>query len=404
MNVTERLLLPDPDNRADELRPDYAGGSLVNLTASLTLALGAEAFPYSPLRVADVSAWTQARHVVLLVIDGLGLRHLEREAAGGHLHGHLVASLTSVFPSTTASAVTTLLTGLAPQQHGLTGWHMFFREIGAVIAPLPLRARYGGPPLPRSGVAAESLLLRAPIFDRLPLPTHVISPASIADSEFTVLHAGRARRIAYGRLDEMFRIVADVVRSPGTERSFSYAYWPDLDAAAHVHGVDSKPVRELLMRVDEAFGWLLRTIRGTDSQILLTADHGFVDSPPERRIDLANCPELAGMLRLPLCGERRLAYCYVKPDCVDRFAQAANARLGGAATVLRSAHLIDDGWFGPGTPHPRLHERVGDFTLIMKPGWTIRDTVPGERDFVQVGVHGGITADEMLVPLISARA
>ncbi|MBI4755211.1 MAG: alkaline phosphatase family protein [Betaproteobacteria bacterium] len=404
MNVTERLFLPVPDNRADELRPDYGGGSLVNLTASLSLALGGEALPYPPLRVADVCAWKQARHVVLLVIDGLGLRHLEREAAGGHLHGHLVASLTSVFPSTTASAVTTLLTGLAPQQHGLTGWHMYFREIGAVVAPLPLRARYGGPPLPCSGVAPESLLLRAPIFDRFPLPAHVISPASIADSEFTILHAGRARRIAYGRMDEMFRIIAEVARSPRAARSFSYAYWPDLDAAAHVHGVDSKPVRELLFRLDEAFGCLLKSIGGTDSLVLVTADHGFVDSPPERRIDLANCPELSGMLRMPLCGERRLAYCYVKPECFGEFAQAADAQLGGTATILRSADLIDDGWFGPGTPHPRLHERVGDFTLIMKPGWTIRDTVPGERNFVQVGVHGGITADEMMVPLISATA
>jgi Uncharacterized proteins of the AP superfamily len=127
------------------IRPDYEGGSIVNLMRSLGDACGAlPPLPYAPLRDAKVSLGDTARHVVLLVADGLGYRYLQRHGAGGHLHNHLQARLTSVFPSTTASAVTTYLTGLAPQQHALTGWHMYFSELDAVAAVLPLRPRGPG--------------------------------------------------------------------------------------------------------------------------------------------------------------------------------------------------------------------------------------------------------------------
>jgi predicted AlkP superfamily pyrophosphatase or phosphodiesterase len=113
--------------------PDYHGGSLVNLMSSLTTALGGNS-SYAPLAALPPQALADARHVVLLVADGLGHDFLiGRDSA---LRRHLHSPLTSVFPSTTASAIPTFLTGLAPQQHGLTGWHMYFREIGAIAAPL----------------------------------------------------------------------------------------------------------------------------------------------------------------------------------------------------------------------------------------------------------------------------
>src|SRR5512135_1734595 len=106
--------------------PDYAGGSILNLMRSVAEACGATGLPYEPARQLDPAELADAANIVLLVIDGLGLDYLLRNGKDGALRGHLRGSLTSVFPSTTASAITTFLTGLAPQQHGLTGWHMYF--------------------------------------------------------------------------------------------------------------------------------------------------------------------------------------------------------------------------------------------------------------------------------------
>ena len=151
--------------------PDYHGGSIVNLMRSVEGALGARACAaaaaYPELDALPAQALAGARNVVLLVIDGLGYDYLSGAGAGGALHRHLRARLTSVFPSTTATAVSTFLTGVGPQQHALTGWHIWLRELGCLAATLRFRPRHGGEPLSRAGIAPRSVYTAEPMFDRL---------------------------------------------------------------------------------------------------------------------------------------------------------------------------------------------------------------------------------------------
>ena len=384
------------------MRPDYHGGSIVNLMASIVTSFGGRS-EYAPARDLAPAEIASARNVVMLVVDGLGYRHLCRRQGGGALHANLRASLTSTFPSTTAAAITTFMTGLAPQAHGLTGWHMYFREIGAVLAVLPFRPRHGGPSLAASGgVTPAELLGHGPVFDDLDAATFVVSPAAIVESDFNRAVSGRARRIGYGQLDEMFAAVGGLVRT-GDERKYVYAYYSEIDSLAHAHGVASDEVGAELGRVDAAFGRFLEEIAGTDTLVVATADHGFVDTRPDTVIELDDHPELAATLALPLCGEPRVAYCYVRSGEGARFERYVEARLGHCASVRASADLLAEGWFGPGAPHPRLAERIGDYILVMKDGYAIRDVVPGERRHAQIGVHGGTSEEEMLVPLVVAR-
>ncbi len=110
------------------------------------------------------------------------------------------------------------------------------------------------------------------------------------------------------------------------------------------------------------------------------------------------------MLLRPLCGERRVAYCYVKPDRRADFEGYVRDHFAERAELHPSRELVDLGWFGPGEPHPSLASRIGDYTLVMKGNWTIKDWLPGEKRYRQIGVHGGTSAAEMLVPLVVARA
>jgi hypothetical protein len=72
--------------------------------------------------------------------------------------------------------------------------------------------------------------------------------------------------------------------------------------------------------------------------------------------------------------------------------------------VRRSQELVDQGWFGPGEPHPRFAERVGDVALVMNGYFTVKDWTPGEARHLHIGNHGGTTADEMMIPLIVESA
>lgn len=383
------------------MKPDYQGGSIVNLAASIESAFGS-ASPYASARDLRPDELRAARNVVLLVLDGLGHRLLARAAAGAGLRARQRGVLTSTFPSTTAAAITTFLTGLAPLAHGLTGWHMYFRELGAVLAVLPFRPRHGGPSLAAEGVTPQSLLAPRPLADRLAAPAFMVSPREIAHSDFNVAHAGGAARIAYSGRDELFTALAAVVH--GGRGRYVYAYYSELDALAHAHGAASAEVRAEIAALDAAFEAFLASIAGTDTLVIATADHGFVDTRPGSTIDLAQHPELAGMLAVPLCGEPRIAYCYLRPGTAEPFARYVESHLGEMMSVCPAADLIADGWFGTGPVHPRLAGRVGDVVLVMKDGYAIRDELPGEQRRPQIGVHGGISEDEMLVPLVVARA
>src|SRR5690242_10315189 len=143
-------LLATPEQRA--ILADYAGGSIVNLMSTISSSFGARDGPYAALRDPAIGACLRDRgRVVLIVIDGLGADRLARHYNGSTLHRHLHGTLTSVFPSTTATAITTFLTGLAPAQHGLTGWHMYFPDVATVGSVLPLRTRRTDQPLTALG-------------------------------------------------------------------------------------------------------------------------------------------------------------------------------------------------------------------------------------------------------------
>lgn len=383
--------------------PDYHRDGIVNLMSSLIQGLGGEGTGYAPLPAlspAEVAEYPQA---VLLIVDGLGYDFLTRHGRSGYLQAQIRGRLTSVFPSTTAAAVTTFLTGLAPQQHGLTGWHMYFKELGAVLAVLPGTPRYGGVSLKQAGIDVPRFLGHGSVFDRLPIPGYVVSPRRIAYSDFNLAHQGKAELRPFDTQDDFFLSIARILRS-NRSRKFIYGYWPDLDRISHEAGSLSADADWHFAKWAEGFERFMESIAGTRTLVVVTADHGFIDTDEGHTIDLDNHPALAECLALPLCGERRAAYCYVKPDRREYFESYVRSEFSGCAELLPSRGLIEQGYFGLGPAHPRLPDRIGDYTLLMKENYVIKDWLPSEGRYAQIGVHGGISESEMWVPLIVAAA
>ncbi|MDF1539918.1 MAG: hypothetical protein P1Q69_13560, partial [Candidatus Thorarchaeota archaeon] len=127
--------------------------------------------------------------------------------------------------------------------------------------------------------------------------------------------------------------------------------------------------------------------------------HGFNDAPLENTIYTHDHPELMKCLTLPLCGDTRTSFCYVRPAKTETFEKYVSNNLHEYCTIQKSQDLIDDEWFGLFDPSPRLAGRVGDYTLQLKDNHAILNSFPGFDPLVMKGHHGGVTADEMLVPL-----
>lgn len=382
-------------------RPDYDGGSLVNLMASLGNGLGAPRSPYAPLAGFPAERLAAARRVVLLVIDGLGeelLRHLGPDSALAACHA---GTMTSVYPPTTATAVTTLLSGRAPQQHGLTGWFVHLRRLGTVAAVLPFVSRFDNRPLERPGLSIGEVLDPGSFFAGLPLPSLLLQPARIADSAFSRLAAGPAAREGFDSLAAFAARLQRCVSGEG-QAGYVYAYWSELDHLSHVHGPSSPEVAAHFRALDAALAPVLAACADSGTLLIATADHGFLDSGEQERVNLRDYPALESMLSLPLSGEPRSAFCFVQAGCREDFAAAAGELLADVARVVPSGQLIDEGWYGPGPAHPELRARCGDFTLQMLGRHTLRDRLAGEPDIIMKGMHGGITAAEQIVPLLVA--
>ena len=376
-------------------KPDYAGGGFVNLVASLVEARGG-APRHPPLVCLPVAELRSAQNIVFLVADGLGDNYLQSNGGDGHLARHRRGAISAVFPSTTASAITTSFTGATPLEHGLTGWFTYFSEAACVGAPLPFLRRGEKASL---GIAPGRIFVEPPLFDSLAVPSIVVSWRPIIDSPYNLHHTACAERRPYDNLAGFLDETVNAVKS-GPGPKFVYAYWPEFDALAHRHGVASAEVRAHFAALDGVFGELLARLAGTDTLLVLTADHGFIDSPPEESIELP--PGLSEMLRFPLCGERRVAFCHVQDQ--KAFIGKAKSLLENRAQVRPSRELQDEGWFGTGRAHPHFAERIGDVALVMNGLGTVKDWVSGEPRHLHIGNHGGMSEDEMNIPLVVAKA
>ena len=364
--------------------PDYSGGSIVHLMSTICRSFGGRpAAPQIPLHL--------QQRVILLVIDALGYSYIRKYGRSSVFVEHLSGKLDSVFPPTTAAAITTLQTGLAPQQHGISGWYMYLREANRVATVLPFVDRATGKRLRIS---------RYRIFDQPALDTMfsassaLVMPSRIRGSH-TCIHARRTTERPYATLPGMFR------QARASRAAYTYAYWPAFDSLCHEFGPDSSETRNHFHALDAATERFLRNVPKHTS-VIITADHGI--TAIRKTIFLEEHPELRETLRLPLAGERRSVYCSVFPEKREQFVEYVQRKLKPYCTLLPSRTLLQDHRFGPGRAHPELKYRIGDYTLLMKEHYALKDVLPGEDHDAPLGHHGGVSREEMEVPLITYQS
>ncbi len=377
--------------------PDYGGSGIVNLVSSLVAGLGGNAL-HPECTALSGAAVARYRNVVLLLIDGLGFEFLQRQQPNVIADG-LHARLTSVFPSTTASAITSYLTGMSPYEHGLTGWFTFLRELGSVATVLPFRPRHGGPAYSAAGIDPLQIFHWPNVFERMQAACAVVTPHYLADSDYSRATTGAARQFPYRDLKGYFAAVRNALQMPASRR-YVYAYWPELDSLCHRHGTRSEPVAAHFADLGTELDRFLDTAADGETLVLLCADHGHIDTAPEFTLEIDEHPELGQCLTLPLCGEPRAAFCYVHADAARHFEQYVGNELADQCALVSRSQLLASGLLGTGRAHSEISRRIGDYLVLMRDRWVIRDRLPGEQKVVQVGVHGGVSAEEMHVPLI----
>lgn len=408
-------------NLPDEwMAPNYGGRSIANVPATIVRAFGWE-MATPPLQAGLVDGMLDGlRRVVLVVADALGYGKLlevleENPQNGFHSllgQGAVLAPLTSVFPSTTTSALTTLWSGYTPAQHGFLGYQLFLREFGCraeMIAFSPVATiRLGPDQLIHSGLDPDKFLPTPSLAQTLALlqvPSyHLIYGGYIKSGLSRVQLRGAKEIRGFVTSSDMWVGLRDMLETNKDPRALFAVYWGGVDGVGHVYGPSAPTmaaeINNLAYSFEREFLARLSPAARAGTLFLLTADHGQMDAPKERIVRLSDHPELRDMLVMNFAGEPRAAYLYCRSNRTDATRTYIESRLGDKLFVLDARAALDTGLFGPQPFAPETPYRVGDLIVLPREDYTL---VEDQDSRVLAGRHGGLTEHEMLVPLIAAR-
>jgi hypothetical protein len=378
------------------VKPDYKGGSIINLMSSIGKTLGYK-HPYNKLKILD-SKILKKKKIILIIIDGMAYNYLKKQK-NSFLKKNIKGKMTSVFPSTTAAAMSSFYTSDAPEKHCFTGWFTYLKEIGSVATVLPFVTRTGHNSLENSNIKIEDIFFSESFFSKIKTKSFIIQPKVISNSIYSKHISKKAKILSYETFTGFFSHIKKQAKD--NKKKFVLAYWPFLDSLGHKKGVSSKEYQEHFKEIDEKIRKLSEDKNIKDCVFLVTADHGMVDTKEKKKIIYANQhPKLLDCLTVPFTGEPRAAYCYVKPSKVKDFKKYIKENLSQACIVKKSEELMEENFFGLKKPKKQLKDRIGDYVLLFKENYILRAPMLGEKSKKHIANHGGVSEDEMFVPLV----
>jgi hypothetical protein len=337
------------------------------------------------------------RRVVVVLVDGMGWHLLPELAGSTPLLASVLAGdagrlneLVCTFPSTTPTSLASLGTGLAPGQHGILGFtvnvpgtdrilsHIFWRDDPPPAQWQPAPTWFER--LRQAGVDARAVL-----------------PAPFIGSGLT---EAAYRGAQFCPTDHDDDYAAAVIEQLANATGLVYAYTSTLDTAAHLYGVGSAEWHAAGAYVDTLLSRLLDALP-SDAALLITADHGGLNVAADARIDVDADPRLSAGLRV-VAGEPRVRYLHTEPGAAPDVIAAWAEILDGRAQVCSRDDAVATGLFGPVLPGHLA--RIGDVVVTCNGDTAVFASRREPPEVAQlVGLHGGATAAEMAIPLITFR-
>jgi predicted AlkP superfamily pyrophosphatase or phosphodiesterase len=411
--------LPGLELGNDFQYPAYNGRSILNLPGSICRLMGLPDFGAPPLGddiLERLAANDKIQRVILILMDALALQRLQRWLAEGHLpaweglaRDGLLAPLTSITPSTTSAALTSLWTGRPAAEHGIVGYDMWLKEYG-IIANTILHS----PSTFNNGVGSLSFAGFDP-HTFMPLPTlgshlaaqgvktHAFQHYSIVRSGLSQMFFKDVETHGFISAADLWVSLRQMLEAQAGARLYTWVYWSEVDTFSHRYGPDDERALaefiQFTQAMEQNFLAKLSPAARKGTLLMLSADHGAVETPPDPYYDLRNHPALTRRLHMAPTGEQRFTYLYVRPGQMEAVREYVERTWPNQFAAVDPLYAANAGLFGPGEQHARLAERVGDLLFIARGRaywwWEAKENQMHGR-------HGGLHPEEMLVPFLAA--
>ncbi|MGQ0824084.1 MAG: alkaline phosphatase family protein [Actinomycetota bacterium] len=358
---------------AEPVLPAFEGASVMGIVPAL---VGGRDRSWIPEPARDATA------VVVLVLDGLGWNAVQQHRGDMPTIAAMTGGpITTVVPSTTSTALTSICTGLAPAQHGILGYRMLVG--GSVLNVLRWSTSAKTPPEPFD-------VQRHPAF--LGREIAAVTKSEFRNTSFTHAHLRGAKFVGWSTTAVMIEHVARLVASGDR---FVYAYYPGVDTVAHEFGLHEEFYDRELAFADRLVGDMLDALPAR-AALLVTSDHGQVHLERADWVDLDPVASLVDVM----AGDGRFRYLYARKGAAKELLDAARELVGAHAWVRSRAELLADGWIGSGATGS-IPGRIGDVVLASRDASAFVDPALPVEVRLRSG-HGSLTPDEMWVPLLAA--
>lgn len=424
--ITQELLLDIKNHQlsgldldGDFIFPKYADQSILNIPASICEWLDIDNLGAGALRPEILlPPGNGIRRVILILMDALSLHRFQGWLESGDIpvwqnlmQAGQLSPLTSISPSTTCAATTTLWTGQSAATHGIVGYELFLKEYGIVTnmilhSPISFeRGTIGS--LENAGFVPEEFINLPTLGPHL--RAHGVTP--YAFQHYGIAHSGLSRMFMqdveikpFGTPTDLWVNLRQLIEENPKQKMYNWVYWGHIDGLSHHYHPDDERVLAEFQNFSFAFEeFFLKRISPAarkDTLLILTADHGQVNTQDKPEYIFQNHPELDRLLHMKPTGENRMFSLYIRPGQVTAVKQYFEETWPSKFSLITAEKLVDSGMLGSGPHHPRLCERLGDLITIPHDDaylWW------GEKDNFLRGRHGGLHPEEMLVPFLAVR-
>ncbi len=420
-SVTEGQLRQKPANSltkklpGEYIWPAYSQHlTIANLAATVAALLGKEIGGEPPLPDA---LWHSlrggTRRVILFTVDALGYLQLQRHLSDfpdspWHeiVNRGLYVPLTSVVPSTTTAALTSINSGYPPGQHGMVGYQLFLRQYGMVFDSIfwyPVGGHNLGSMQTIWGLDPKTFLMTPNAvqhYRQQGIRTGVHIWFSFRESALSTIHYQGSSNEVMGAVTmaDMAVQLRQELREPLTYPTAIFAYWHTIDGSAHTYGPNKESWQAELEAIGRAIVHeLLHKVSAQETVLIITADHGQISTPPESAVYLSDHPVLAHMLLLPPTGDSRTTYLYARQGLVDDVIAYINGNLSNCFLAVPTTEALSAKLFGADVS-PETQTRLGDVVVFA-----LAQCIFAKQRKNMLGRHGGLSPEEMLVPYIAFR-
>ncbi len=373
--------------------PNY-DESILSVTSAVCEHFGAKT-GYPPLKeVTDALKSQKTRCVVVMLLDGMGENLLKRHLSpDSFLRKHDVRGISTVYPSTTAAATTSVWTGMSPLEHGWLGWSCYFKECARQIDVFLNRDSYTHD-IYEPAKPAETYMPLKTVYPSLKgkCETHAVF------SFPTYAAVGAEHSHTVSGFADSARIIKSLCREPGDKLICCYINEPD--HTMHEMGVNAPDTVSMFKKLNAQVGELSSSLPA-DALMIVIADHGLIDV--YETVDLKNIPQIYDCLWMPPSIEARAASLFVKPHMAKQFEREFEREFKDDFMLLTREEALEKHLFGNGTPHKKVDDFLGNYIACATGYRSVRCSSPTGEKLDLIGQHAGLTEDEMLVPLIICR-